>query len=835
MSVLFRLIFNLSRRILFLWVRTEKIEKDYSLWNIKDNAKVIYVLEHRSYVDALVVDKVTRELGFHPLSKRTFLNDRTKVASYFSIHNRKSGLFSNKPGIAPRLIELIQYTKNNPDQNVVIVPVTLIWGRGPVIKQTMLKALLSDAWSATGRIKKLFTVLLNGRNTYVEINTPISLRQLADDTIDTERAVRKVSRVLRVHFRRSKARVIGPDLSHRRVLLSQILRSHDVDKAIKQQATDSGKSLESVRASARKYAEEIAANISFSFVRFADIVLTRLWNKIYDGVQINNMSEVRKLAKTHELVYAPCHRSHIDYMLLSYSLYKHGLNIPHIAAGINLNMPVVGSLLRRGGAFFMRRSFKDNRLYAAVFNEYIHQVFAHGHPVEYFVEGGRSRTGKMMPPKAGMLSMTVRSYLRDHNKPVAIIPVYIGYEKVIEDRTFLKELQGNKKKSESVFDIFKTLKKLKNFGQVALNFGNPIILDQFLDKQEPDWLIKKVEADDKPAWLIQSINNLAQELVTNINAAASLNPVNMVASVILASPKQALSKRTLLKQLHILKQLMQHNSYSKLVTMPESPVENWLVEVESRGWLTRHHAEGTDTLYSVENDNAVLMTYYRNNVLHLFALPSMLCTVFNNDPKLRRNEILDIAYKVYPYLKAELYLPWSNDQLPSEIDQWLSILCKIELLQKNNSGYYQAFSPDSLNRGHMGLLSQIIVPTLERYFLTMVILKHEGSGTRTALEIEKESQAVAHRLAILNGLNAPEFFDKHLFRQFVNTLNNKGIIQINEEGIITFDERIENIIKDGHKALSHSVITAISQVLSEYHLHAERDNGSLIYSEIDEQ
>jgi len=821
MSVIFRLIFNLSRSILFLWVRTEKIAKDYSSWNLNDDLNVIYVLENRSYVDALVVDKVTKELGFRPLSKRTLLNDRQKVASYFSIHNRKSIIFSSKPGISPRLVELLKYTENHPDQDIVIVPVTLIWGRGPVIKQTLLKALLSDAWSATGRIKKIFTVLLNGRNTYVELNSPISLRQLTDETKDTERAARKASRVLRVHFRRSKARVIGPDLSHRRVLLSQILRSPEIENAINQQVTDEKQSVEKVRQMAKKYGEEIAANISFSFVRFADIVLTRLWNKIYDGIQINNMLEVRELAKTHELVYAPCHRSHIDYLLLSYSLYKHGLNIPHIAAGINLNMPVVGSFLRRGGAFFMRRSFKDNRLYAAVFNEYIHQVFAHGHPVEYFVEGGRSRTGKMMHPKAGMLSMTVRSYLRDHNKPLAIIPVYIGYEKVIEDRTYLKELAGSKKKSESVFDIFKTLKKLKNFGQVALNFGQPIILDQFLDQQEPEWLSHQVAADDKPAWLTNSINNLAQELVTNINSAASLNPVNMVASVILASSNQAVSKRTLLKQLELLKQLMQKNPYSKLITMPDTPVEDWLRDVEQRDWLNHHQPDGSEPLYSVENDNAVLMTYYRNNVLHLFTLPSMICSLFNNDPKLRRNEIMDIASKVYPYLKAELYLPWSTEELTDEIDQLLLILCELEILQKNKGGYFFAYEPDSLNRGHMTLLAQLIVPTLERYYLTITILKHEGSGNRTSAEIEKQSQAVAHRLAILNGLNAPEFFDKHLFRGFVNTLEVRGIISTDDDGKISFDARLENVIKDGHKALGHSVITAISQILSEYHQDIE--------------
>jgi glycerol-3-phosphate O-acyltransferase len=131
----------------------------------------------------------------------------------------------------------------------------------------------------------------------------------------------------------------------------------------------------------------------------------------------------------HEIVYVPCHRSHIDYLLLSYIIIRKGLTPPHIAAGANLNLPLVGSLLRRGGAFFLRRSFKGEPLYAAVFHEYLHLMLARGFPIEYFIEGGRSRSGRMLTPKAGILGMTVQSFIREHARPLLFVPVYIGYEK----------------------------------------------------------------------------------------------------------------------------------------------------------------------------------------------------------------------------------------------------------------------------------------------------------------------------------------------------------------------------------------------------------------------
>src|SRR5690606_3674053 len=165
-----------------------------------------------------------------------------------------------------------------------------------------------------------------------------------------------------------------------------------------------------------------------------------------------------------------CHRSHIDYLLLSYLLFRNSLTPPHIAAGINLNMPVIGNILRRGGAFFMRRSFRGNQLYTPVFNEYLHLLCSRGFPVEYFIEGGRSRTGRLLDPRTGMLAITLRSYLRSSRRPIVFMPVYIGYERVPERRTYLGELRGQAKKKESLFDLFRVLSALQlKFGEVTVN------------------------------------------------------------------------------------------------------------------------------------------------------------------------------------------------------------------------------------------------------------------------------------------------------------------------------------------------------------------------------
>ncbi len=188
-----------------------------------------------------------------------------------------------------------------------------------------------------------------------------------------------------------------------------------------------------------------------------------------------------------EIIYVPCHRSHMDYLLLSYVIYRKGFAVPHVAAGINLNLPVIGRFLRKGGAFFLRRTFKGDAVYAAVFAKYLGFMMARGHPLEYFIEGGRSRTGRLLSPRTGMLSMTVRAYLRDPKRPVVFMPVYFGYERIVEGRTYIGELSGQPKEKESVFGLLKaTVSVLRSkLGKVHVNLGQPIALDELLDRHNP--------------------------------------------------------------------------------------------------------------------------------------------------------------------------------------------------------------------------------------------------------------------------------------------------------------------------------------------------------------
>src|SRR3546814_8211872 len=223
--------------------------------------------------------------------------------------------------------------------------------------------------------------------------------------------------------------MIGPDLSTRRLLIDKVLAADTVKDAIADQARRDKSTPAEAWKKAHAFAYEIAADYSHPVVRSASFLLTTVWNRIYRGVLVHHLDRFKAVAPGHEIVYVPSHRSHMDYLLLSYLLYDRGIVPPHIVAGVNLDLPVIGTILRKGGAFYIRRSIRGSMLYSAVLSEYVAQLVAGGYSIEYFIEGGRSRTGRLLQPKGGMISMTVRAFLRPPTRPVLFQPVYIGYEK----------------------------------------------------------------------------------------------------------------------------------------------------------------------------------------------------------------------------------------------------------------------------------------------------------------------------------------------------------------------------------------------------------------------
>jgi len=810
-----RLILTVLRKILFLWVRTDVSGNDTDFLELDPEKPVCYVLHYSSLSARLVLEQELIRAGL-PGHSDTLPADQAPPYPFFFLYRRNSGLFRGRrqtPVPTSEFKALVHYGLEHPEQDVQIVPVSLFWGRSPDKEKSLLKLLLSDSWSVAGPLQKLLIIMVHGRNTYVQFSKPLSLKQVIDEYRGSEaRAERKLARILRTHFRRVRQAVLGPDLSHRRTLVDGLVRTPAVRDAIRRTAVDKGMAPEKARAKAYRYADEIAANMSIVTIRFLEVVLSWLWHRIYNGITVNNIEVVKEAAQDSAVVYVPCHRSHIDYLLLSYVLYKNGLMPPHIAAGINLNMPIVGPILRRGGAFFMRRSFRDNPLYAAVFNEYMHVMFSRGYSVEYFVEGGRSRTGRTLKPRPGMLSMTVRSFLRDHRKPIVFVPVYIGYEKVMEGRSYLGELRGKKKQQESIFGLARATRKLtSSFGRVSVNFGQTIPLAQVLDEVHDSWRQEAYAADYRPDWLPQVVNTLAFRIAAHINAAAAVNPVSLTATVLLGTERLAMDEGQLIRLLDQYAALLRAYPYADTCTLPEGTGRDWVAYCEAMGLVTRQPQKLGDIIY-LRGRNAILMTYYRNNIQHLFALPSLIASLFENRDSLRRDRVVFLAAVAYPYLQSELFLRYSRDEAEAVINRWIDILVEQGLLKTGEDGHICRPEEGTEATLRLRVLSRFIIQTLERYHITLGILRKNGPGKITTEELEEQSALLAERMSILFGLNAPEFFDKALFRNFITNLQENGVISTDENGLITYGEGLEQVAEDSRLVLSVEKRQAIQQI-----------------------
>ncbi|UTW08795.1 glycerol-3-phosphate 1-O-acyltransferase PlsB [Pseudomonas benzenivorans] len=794
-----RLVFGTLRRLLYLWVRSETINQSAFTLKLDRSKPVFYVLQLPSLSDLAVVDRECRKAGLPRPVLPVRVGKLEEPAAFFYLTPEPDWLGrQDKRGSSPTLARLVAALSQQAVDDAQIVPVSVFWGQSPDRETSAWKLLFADSWAVTGRLRRLVSILILGRKTRVQFSSPIHLRELVEQDKGHERTLRMVQRMLRVHFRNQKTAVIGPDVSHRRNLVKGLVHGPLVRQAIGEECERSGISPEKAEAQALRYGNEIASDYAYTAIRFLELVLSWFWNKIYDGIRVNHIEGVQEAAQGHEVIYVPCHRSHIDYLLLSYLLFRNGLTPPHIAAGINLNMPLIGGLLRRGGAFFMRRSFKGNPLYTAVFNEYLHTLFSKGFPVEYFVEGGRSRTGRMLQPKTGMLAITLRSFLRSHRLPVVFVPVYIGYERVLEGRTYLGELRGASKKKESIFDIFKVIGALKQrFGQVWVNFGEPLKLAEFLDQQQPDWREQDYAGQFRPAWLNETTHRLGQRVAQRLNEAAAINPVNLVALVLLSTSKLALDDSALARVLDLYLALLRQVPYSPHTTLPEGDGRALIDYVKGMDLLAEQRDALGKILY-LDEHNAVLMTYYRNNVLHIFALPALLASFFQSSARISREQILRFTEALYPYLQSELFIRWEVEELETVVDQWLAAFVGQGLLKLEGDVYVRP-APSSRQFVLLTLLSRAIAPTLQRFYMAIALLLNAGQNLISAEELEDLCTVMAQRLSILHGLNAPEFFDKSLFRHFIQTLQDQGVLLQDEAGKLGHHVKLGELVEGAAK------------------------------------
>lgn len=724
---------------------------------------LVYILPYTSQTDLVIFRKNCLNVGLPDPFEKNQIGEFHLPRFVFLDEGRRLFKRAKKETITI-FNKYLELHRTLPDLDVQLIPCSVLWGRSPGHED---KSGLPNLRLLNG-IQKTAAAIWFGRDTFVRFSQAVSLRYMVNEHGSDENIAHKLVRVAKIHFSKQRISATGPRLPNREAMFNKLLQSPAILKAIADEAQSKNISEDKAKREAYKILDEIAADVSYEGLRIGERFLRWLWNKLYQGIDVQNADRVRKLALDgHEIVYVPCHRSHIDYLLLSYVLYHQGLVPPHIAAGINLNFWPVGAMFRRGGAFFIRRTFKGNRLYSTIFREYLGELFHRGYSVEYFIEGGRSRTGRLLAPKTGMMSMTLQALLQHQTRPISIVPVYVGYEHVLEVDTYAKELRGAAKEKENAGLVLRVIKKLRNLGKGYVNFGEPIGLSNYLNQHFPEW--KDEMHEERPSWFSSAVDAVSNQVMIHINNAAAVNAMNLIGTALLSSRQRALSREQLLEQIASYQQFLQNVPYSADMIIPTEKPEEMLEHVLSLdrvGVLVEKDNFGE--IIRLERNSAVLMTYYRNNIQHLFVLPSLVASVILHYEAIQKDLVLDAVSKIYPFLKNELFLHFAQEELAECVEKIIEEFKRQQIIYSNANVL-------SINKGNVRTLqlwSAGVREILQRYYITVSLLQNSPDMPRAS--IEKESQSIAQRLSVLHGINAPEFFDKAVFSAFIASLKANG-------------------------------------------------------------
>jgi glycerol-3-phosphate O-acyltransferase len=355
-----------------------------------------------------------------------------------------------------------------------------------------------------------------------------------------------------------------------------------------------------------------------------------VWHRIYDGVEVDKegLERVRAAARDGAVVYLPSHKSHVDYLVLSSVLYANALLPPLIAAGENLSFFPLGPILRRGGAFFIRRSFQGQKLYSALVDAYMRKILVEGYGIEFFVEGGRSRTGKLLPPKYGLLSMVVDAALMMRTRKVFFVPISIGYERIIEERSYVHELSGGEKQRENVSGLLKTSGVLRSkYGRLYVQFGEVI---DFEDRVK-EMLAEAAKESGGPVTTLSPrlrralIQRLAHQVTYRINEVTVVTPAALVASALLVHPRKGMSRRDLHAMAELLLGTLRREGARIAGTIlddeghlrHETLDEAAALFVDAR-LIVEHGEPDGETTYTIPEERRLALEYYKNTIIHFF-------------------------------------------------------------------------------------------------------------------------------------------------------------------------------------------------------------------------
>ncbi len=373
-------------------------------------------------------------------------------------------------------------------------------------------------------------------------------------------------------------------------------------------------------------------------------------------------------------------------------------------------------------------------------------------------------------------------------------------------------MQGKPKEAESIFGIVKTLRKIERiFGKVHVNFGEPVFLDDLLKQHNAENVYIEKNDDPIPQAVSDAVNSSAHAILENINRAVVINPVSLLSIILLATPKHTLDEEICIKQLEAYRNLASNFPYDqRMEVTPLSGKEIIAYGLKLKLIKRVQHALGD--IIAIEDNQAVLLTYFRNNILHAFVLPSLVASLVEHNGKISRSDLTNVIYTLYPFLKAELFLKWKSSELKAQVEQYADALVQSNLIQQDDEGNLISSAPNTEEHNQLVVLATPVKQSLERYYMTLALITQRGSGNISAKQVEELSHLLGQRLSVLYEFNSPEFFDKALFQSFLKVLTQQNYIRTNDQGQIEFDDNFRQMAAGAQLVLDEVTLQMLQHI-----------------------
>ncbi|WP_449243859.1 1-acyl-sn-glycerol-3-phosphate acyltransferase [Desulfobacca acetoxidans] len=666
---------------------------------------------------------------------------------------------------------------------IFLVP-QMVMDRDPTREDKGIIQLFFGDSENPGRLRKLALFFFRSKKAVVELAEPINLQELLADPRNEkyllEEVAQNIRRELINRIDLTRRVITGPVIKSMEECMELTLTDPNLTDFMEHMAEVENQKISRIKKKAQSYFLEIASDYNAMLVHLWDKALTWVWQNIFEGISLDEagMERIRQVSPQGTLIYVPCHKSHIDYLILNYMIYQNNIHPPRIAAGKNLAFWPVGALFRKAGAFFIRRRFHGAKLYAEVFASYLKTLIKEGYNIEFFIEGGRSRTGKLVLPQLGLLNMIVRAYHEGVARDLIFVPCFIGYDQVMEEKAYLTELTGSQKKAESWLQLFKIRKLLKKrYGRVYLRFSEPIFFSEYLDRYQ-------LNSDQLTEERRRTIGrDLAFSIIQNINEVSVVTPFSLVCAALLTYPRKGVYRRELLNIINVFYDYLVERKAHLAETLSHltQAIEEALTLCEARKLITpiEKEEELADELglgaYSIDESKRLLLEYYKDNIIHFFipaSLVAMSILATQGFEFTREQVVAD-----YRFLKDFFKYEFVYDDQGSEanVDRMLGYFCTrgvIGVISREADSYLLSAS----GLKELSYFANLLHNYLESYWVAFRSIKYLKKRPRNERDFLKRIQSIGAKLHKVGEVERAEALSDANFRNALKLFGEKGVI-----------------------------------------------------------